>query len=379
MNRAARGSRIRRLGPLALGLGALLPIAAGAEAGRHDSSDAAYPDYFVSPSGDDASSGADWRRPLRSIQRALELARPGERISVAAGNYLEDIRSVRAGRPGAPIVLEGAAGATIRGAGRSRVIEVNHGHLVLSNLAVDGEVTDAGGRVTYRDKLVYIMGTDEARGVTGVRLLNLRLRNAGGECIRLKYFAHHNELAYSTVRRCGVEDFELGGNGKNGEAVYIGTAPEQLDRNPSPAPDRSDGNWIHHNHFDTRANECVDIKEAARSNVIEHNACTGQLDEHAAGISSRGNRNVIRFNRIWGNRGAGIRFGGDTDDDGIENEAYGNTLFDNAYAPFKIMARPQARVCGNVVEDAPRRLVRGREAAHFDPLTACGETRRPRP
>ncbi len=361
---------IHALGALVMGMGWLSLVCAGGVPER-PGGDLAPFDYYVSTEGDDTNPGNDWQQPLRTIQRALDLARPGQHISIAAGQYQEDIRSVRDGTPQRPIWLVGTAGATIQGAGRSRVIEINHSHLVLSNLEVDGEVTHANGRAVYRDKLVYVMGRDEAGGVTGVRLLNLLLRNAGGECIRMKYFAHHNELAYSTVRRCGVRDFELHGGGKNGEGLYIGTAPEQLGRNPSPAPDRSNGNWVHHNHFDTRGNECVDIKEGALYNLVEHNSCTGQRDERAGGISLRGNHNVIRFNLIWGNRGAGIRFGGDTDRDGIENDAYGNTLRDNDYAAFKVMARPQRRVCGNVVDSMTGPVVRGTYAAELYPTRPC--------
>ena len=348
---------------------ALLVVSLARPAVAHDRLEGEGFDLYVSPHGDDANRGDDWRRPLRSIQRALDLARPGQRVSIAAGEYLEDLRSVRDGRPDAPISLLGAPGATIRGAGRSRVIEIRHSHLVLANLDVDGEVSRRGGGVEYRDKLIYLMGRDEA-GVTGVRLLNLRLRNAGGECVRMRYFAQANELAYSSVHRCGVVDFELGGGGKNGEALYIGTAPEQLERNPTPTRDASNGNWVHHNRFDTRGNECVDVKEGSSGNVIEHNACTGQRDRNAGGISLRGSENVVRFNRIHGNRGAGVRLGGDGESDGIENDVYGNVLEGNAYAAFKVMRRPQRRVCGNVVR-AHDRVARGKHGASVDPTASC--------
>ncbi len=353
-------------GVLVLVLAALL----GLDAAAQDRPDRGRYDYYVSPFGHDANRGDDWRSPLRSIQRALELAGPGQRVSIAAGDYLEDLRSVRDGEPGAPISLLGAPGATIRGAGRARVVEIRHSHLVLANLDVDGEVPRRGGGVEYRDKLVYLMGRDES-GVTGVRLLNLRLRNAGGECVRMKYFAHRNELAYSSVHRCGIEDFELGGGGKNGEGLYIGTAPEQLDRNPTATRDASNDNWVHHNRFDTRGNECVDVKEGSSGNVIEHNGCTGQRDPNAGGVSLRGSRNVVRFNRIHGNRGAGIRLGGDGERDGVENDVYGNVLEGNGYSAFKVMREPQRRICGNLVGSGGGRVVRGRHGASVDPTAPC--------
>lgn len=353
-------------------------VASGAHAATGEGDAEPY-DYYVAPHGDDGHRGDDWRRPLRTIQRALDLARPGERVGVGAGDYHEDLRSVRDGTPDSPIRLVGTPGAVIRGAGRARVVEIRHSHLELSHLEVDGEVKRRGEGVDYRDKLIYVMGRDERAGITGVRLLGLSLRNAAGECVRLKYFAHGNELAYSSVKRCGIEDFERGGNGKNGEAVYIGTAPEQLDRNPTRRPDRSDGNWIHHNRFDTQGNECVDVKEGAERNLIERNWCTGQRDERAGGISIRGNRNVVRFNAIGGNRGAGVRLGGDGEQDGVGNEVYGNILWDNAFAAFKIMRRPQGRLCGNTVRADGTRITRGKHAEDVDPSAPCERFRPAQP
>ena len=109
----------------------------------------------------------------------------------------------------------------------------------------------------------------------------MTFKNAGGECVRLRYFAQHNEIATSRhSRRCGVHDFRFKAGGKNGEGIYIGTAPEQRGdgKNPTTDPDLSNGNWIHHNSFDTQGNECVDIKEAASGNLVENNRCTGQRD-----------------------------------------------------------------------------------------------------
>jgi len=75
-----------------------------------------------------------------------------------------------------------------------------------------------------------------------VRLLGNRLHDAGGECVRLKDFAQRNEVAGNAIARCGRVRFDLAKGAKNGEGVYIGTAPEQA----GGRPDRSDGNLVHH-------------------------------------------------------------------------------------------------------------------------------------
>lgn len=326
--------------------------------------------YYVSPEGDNDNSGDHWSQPLQSVQQALDLAQPGDHILLGAGEYWEDLRSIRSGESEAPIHLIGSSGATIKGAGASRVIELNHSYIMLSNLTIDGRIGTGEQSEDYRDKLIYVMGENES-GVTGIRLYNLVLKNAGGECLRLKYFAHNNEIGYSYFFNCGVWDFQFNDGDKNGEAIYIGTAPEQLHRNPTSVPDISDSNWVHHNTFDTRGNECVDIKEGASHNLIEHNDCTGQQDSNSAGMNSRGNYNIFRFNYIWGNIGAGIRLGGDTADQGIYNQIYGNTLLDNEYSGLKIMASPQTLLCGNTIRSEHNRIIRGKYAHGIDPRQSC--------
>ena len=332
-------------------------------------------DYYVSPTGSDQNPGTTKAKPFQTVQHALQLTQPGDQIVLAAGEYWEDVRSVRSGKPDAPIRIVGSSGSgsgssTIKGAGAGRVIELNHSYITLTNLTIDGKRRNGRKAAHYRDKLIYIMGKNK-QGVTGIKLTYLILQNAGGECLRMKYFAHHNEIAYSRFYNCGVWDFQFKKGGKNGEAVYIGTAPEQLGRNPSKAPDASNYNWIHHNSFDTRGNECVDVKEAVSYTLVEHNECTGQRDPQSAGMSSRGNYTVFRFNSIWGNAGAGVRLGGDKDNQGIYNEVYGNTLWANEYSSFKIMRVPQTKLCGNTIRSGNTEIVRGKHARGIDPRQPC--------
>ena len=44
--------------------------------------------------------------------------------------------------------------------------------------------------------------------------------------------------------------------------------------------------------------------------VIETNYCTGQLDEDSAGIDSRASTTILRYNKVVGCKGAGVRLGG---------------------------------------------------------------------
>jgi hypothetical protein len=387
-------------------------------------------EYFVSPDGVDENPGTNVRSPFRSIQKALDRAGPGDRINLAPGDYFEDLRSVRDGEKDAPIRISGAPHAVVKGTGeKARVVEISHSHIVLSNFSIDGaaegnageeagamtnnakanpaetdeaadeevaavteeeikkeetkeiketeeeetkEAADTKGNA-YRDKLIFVLGEDSEKGVTGVRVLGMDLRNAGGECLRLKYFAHHNEVAYSTFNNCGINDFRLGGDGKNGEAIYVGTAPEQGKKNPTSEPDASNHNWVHDNFINTGASECVDIKEGSSYNIIEYNQCTGGRDADSGGMSARGNNNVFRYNLVYSNEGAGIRLGGDTAKDGIENKVYGNTLLANNFSGLKVMTGPQALICGNTIGTQP--AIRGEAAKGISPEAPCDLSR----
>ena len=55
------------------------------------------------------------------------------------------------------------------------------------------------------------------------------MSNFGGECIHLRYFCTHAEVAGCNIENCGVDYFEHGEGGKVGEGVYIGTSLDQVD------------------------------------------------------------------------------------------------------------------------------------------------------
>jgi len=335
---------------------------------------AASVDYYVSPDGSDTNAGTVSTQPFKTIQHAMDLAQPGARITLAPGMYAQDIRSVRDGAAGAPITLAGPTDAVVQGGGAARIIEINHDYLALEGFTIDGLWGDPNSAAGYRDKLLYVLGKQPRDGVSGLRVVRMTFKNAGGECIRLRYFAQHNEIAESNISNCGVHDFRFNGGGKNGEGIYIGTAPEQRGdgKNPTADPDLSNANWIHHNTFDTQGNECVDIKEAATSNLVEYNQCTGQRDPDSGGLDSRGSGNIFRANESYGNTGAGLRLGGDDSTDGIGNDVYGNSIHDNQAGGIKFQRQPQGQVCGNVMSNNAGGDAVGTYGAAF-PLTAdCG-------
>lgn len=269
--------------------------------------------------------------PYGSIQHALERAEPGDTVQVGPGTYDETIRSVQSGSPGQPITVIGDNAAIVGNDDVNHLVTITHDHIVLRDL----ELRDAS-------TLVYVSGA------SNVRILDNDILDAQGECVRIKYKSVDNEVAGNDITDCGTEDFDLDDDEKNGEGVYIGTAPEQLDDNPTDEPDESNANHVHGNRIEVPA-ECVDVKEYARANLIENNECSGSQDPDGGGFSSRGVGTVLRGNRSTGNAGAGIRLGGDTDRDGTDSVVRDNVLTDNGGYGLRVAAEPQRLLCGNEI------------------------------
>lgn len=331
--------------------------------------------YFISPSGSDSNPGTQ-TQPFQTIQKGLSLAQPGDTIQLSAGDYYQDVVSVRDGQVGAPIMVIGPSDAVIKGAGNSRVFEINHNYHSLQGFTIDGLHGDASSASGYRDKLLFVHGKQTLSGVTGLLVTKMQFKNAGGECLRLRYFVTESEISYSNFQNCGVHDFRFNAGGKNGEAVYIGTSSNQWSdgKNPTSDPDESNNNWVHHNTMNTQGNECVDIKEGASDNIIEYNDCTGQKDQSSAGFDSRGDANIFRYNTSKNNLGAGIRLGGhiiEGKEYGQNNSVYGNVLTGNQAGGIKFQVVPQANICGNTAANNTGGVSVGSYGDQFQPSTPC--------
>lgn len=314
---------------------------------------------FVTPGGAGNRDGSSWANALPAIQAALDQAQPGDVIYLADGDYDEDLVTKRHGAPGQPITLVGSAKAVLRGSGTTgRVFQIFHDYYVLDGWTINGYDGKGQSKANYRDKLLYVHGQrapyngEVRRGPQGLEVKNMTLMNAGGECIRLRYFVRGAHIHHNTIQNCGVWDFVFQDGGKNGEGIYLGTSSEQWNdgKNPTNDPDGSTENYIHDNVFNTQGNECVEVKEGAYNNLIENNVCTGSRDPEAGGLVARGDNNTFRYNVSFGNAGGGMRFGGHLINGhayGVNNNAYGNRFYNNQAGGIKFEGRLQAQICGN--------------------------------
>lgn len=271
------------------------------------------------------------------------------------------------------VTITGPPGAIVKGAGAARIFHVRHSNVTLQGFTIDGRVGPGASARDYRDKLVYVMSTTPGVGVKRFAVRNMTLKNAGGECVRLRYLAEDAEVAGNRIGPCGIYDFKFNGGGKDGEGVYIGTSPEQLGQHGAPdtTPDVSKKNRIYDNVINTQGSECVEIKEHSTANIVERNQCTGEKDTESAGLGSRGDANVFRGNTVYGNTGAGIRFGGDTPNDGVHNDAYANTIRDNEGGGIKFHRIPQGKICGNIMSGNVGGNSVATYGGHFDPTRPC--------
>ena len=333
--------------------------------------------YYVSPDGIDTNSGISLLLPFKTIQQAINVAQPGDIINLKSGEYREDIVSRRDGTADNPITITGPTDAIVRGGGNDRVIEINHNYHTLNGFTVDGlyglETKSSG----YRDTLMYVLGKKVRQGVEGLKVTNMALKNSGGECLRLRYFATKAEIAHNTITNCGVRAFVFNAGGKNGEGIYLGTSNKQWGdgKNPTSDPDETRENFIHHNYIDTQGNECVDIKEGATANIIEYNTCRGQKDSESGGFDSRGDGNIFRYNDVRGSIGGGIRLGGASVNGtqyGKNNDVYENTIIDNENGGIRFQVTPQGKICGNTMSGNTNGNSAGNFGSEFDPTKSCG-------
>ena len=69
-------------------------------------------EYFVATGGDDAADGSA-ARPWRTIQRAADVAKAGDTVTIRGGTYREWVKPAHAGRADAPIVYRAAKGERV--------------------------------------------------------------------------------------------------------------------------------------------------------------------------------------------------------------------------------------------------------------------------
>ncbi len=363
---------------------------------------------FVAPAGNDESPGTE-TKPLRSLQKALDVAQPGGVIRLAPGVY-EPSQTRRSGLADAPIVITGMevgrdAGTRFRTVirGPRVVLQINHSHYRVQGLTIDGQPgidhdrfpSDLSQSKSFKDsvkelasnsKLVYVGYAPDSRNVTGVVLDNLFLHGAGGECVRMRNNAFGNVISNSVIQWCGVYasgDDVARYRYHNGEGVYIGTSPKSATQ-PMYANDTSHDNVVRDSSIRTFGSECFQVKENAHHNLMQRVDCSANEEPLAfqgSNVELRGDHNTVEDSSLSGSLGVNLKIASDEPKyDKGGNAILRNRLLDAAGAHILFRsAQPMGTACSNTfgtarVEDKTSAFGRAAE-----PCTRFGPREAPTP
>ena len=123
--------------------------------------------YSVELTGVDTNPGTA-QAPLRTVQKAINLAVAGDTVLVGNGFFDESVKSLNAGNPGQPIVLDGQGKASLRR------VTLNKNYITVKGFTIHGEA-NAGSSAIYIDfnanfALITnnIIDTQQKLGVNGL-------------------------------------------------------------------------------------------------------------------------------------------------------------------------------------------------------------------
>ena len=310
---------------------------------------------YVAPAGSDANAGTDPAHPLRSIQHAADLARPGDLVSIGAGVYRESVRVEASGSAAAPIVFRGAAGAVLDGADAA--------------IAAGANWTDAGGGAWSRTTgfATAHVASDQGRLFRYGSLADLRTLAAGapggfhfnGTTLTVKfsdgsrpaqrtlYVARLNEgFNISGQHHVRIEGLEIRHYGSDayGKGVYLRYA---------------DDCTLSGNHIHDIGSAGVWMKGGSRNllqdNEIDDSSIAGWPWGLVKGSGAENNAiyfsddvgrgNVVRFNRIHGTFNGIGSCGATPPPDGFTSET---DIHSNTFADHNDDATETEGWCANV-------------------------------
>jgi hypothetical protein len=331
---------------------------------------------YVNPvQGSDTADGTE-AAPVRTIQQAMDRARPGAAIHLAAGTYDENVVTKANGLPGARIVVEGPASDTATLFGTSHVMAIKNSYYTLRNFAIDGqeqvesqyplsawptqmsqigEFKASVAPLVNNDRLIYIDSGSAGAGVTGTIIDHMTLTGAGGECIRIRDNATRNIIENSAIRYCGMYPQATAGKFTyhNGEGVYIGTSPKSAGLS-SYLDDRSNGNLVTGDTITTYGSECFDVKENSYRNTLSNSLCADNTEpgqDEGGNVELRGYANAIDNDQLSASAGYGVKIASDAAAEDLgRNNIMTNTFRGQAAgALYDMSGAPPGRVCGNVI------------------------------
>jgi hypothetical protein len=211
------------------------------------------------------------------LQKALDDARPGDTVALAAGTYTGEFHTTASGSPDQPIFLCGPADAVLDG----------------------GDIK--GGYVLHLDGAKYwrLVGFSVTGGQKGVMadttvgsvIQGLTVSHIGDEAIHLRDNSTDNVVLDNTISDTGLR------RDKFGEGVYVGTAVSNWCSYTACQPDRSDRNVVKGNTITDVTSEAVDAKEGTTGGVIVGNTFGGaRMSGADSWVDMKGNNWLVKDN-----------------------------------------------------------------------------------
>jgi F5/8 type C domain-containing protein/parallel beta helix pectate lyase-like protein len=242
---------------------------------------------FVSLAGSDANPGTE-ARPWRSIQRALDLARPGDQIMVRGGTYAGTAAGPDRGDGLGPSVYASPQGAP----GQPITIQ-----------PYPGEKATIAGFVSLPRAAWFRMTGFVIDGSTTPNAEGVSLGNTSSGA------PHHVELSYNEIR-----DFQPAGTHAHGILHYSGTDTALI------------GNRIHHIGRQTFFDHGIYLK-AGRRVVVANNVISDVTGGYGIHIWGDFDESWVIHNTVYGSAASGFTIGGNSDRGQPDRTVAANNIF----------------------------------------------------
>lgn len=217
---------------------------------------------------------------------ALDSAKPGDVIELAAGEYVGNFVAQASGTADQPIALCGSVDSVLDGGGDDYVFHLDGAqHWRLSGFTVTN-----GQKGVMADTTV------------GSVIQGLTVHSIGDEAIHLRKASTDNIVIGNTIRDTGLR------KEKFGEGIYIGTAESNWCDINDCQPDPSDRNLIEGNFISATTSESIDVKEGTSDGIVRGNTFDGSdISGADSWVDIKGNDWIIEGNTGTNSPGDGFQ------------------------------------------------------------------------
>lgn len=320
---------------------------------------------FVSPDGSNSDEGTV-DSPIRTIQEGLRRAGPGETVNVSPGQYFENLNTIRDGKPGQPITIEGSPEAIISGEKNqnwTKAFGVDHSHIHIKGITIDGLQDPANpDDVSSYINIGIHTNPNSERVLDNLLYKPSRIGNTREAAITLGP-ANNVEIGeFRVIGPVGLEYLMGEEIGHFGELVYFGTGEVS----------ETENNNVHIHHIDNSDGhdhiEFIDTKGGTSNVTVEYctsvNAQLPSDNDNGSAVHLGGKDLTFRWNRIESSAFNAIDVGNyapynedypneAAPDAGRNNSIYGNALLGSGEKAINYTGETseaeQKIVCGNEV------------------------------